>query len=262
MKYGGPVIDAHIHLTEDGGWISDGCDASLERLVEEMEKSSVDIGLILALSELDQNEFIARVCEKSGGRFFALAGFNPRKDSLEKLRDFMEQKDIFKGVKLHPRMGNFSPNDEKLFPFYEEASEKGWVINFDAMAHTSQLPMEEIRPSAYDRLAKKFREMKMVLSHCGVPWVLEAFFAAKSNTNLYLDCSFIIDRYKGSSIYTDFLYLATHLDKKLIYGSDFPERSIIRYLSLARVSFSNLLEEKKSNILGRNAIQLFGLDER
>jgi len=259
--YNHNIVDAHIHLTEDGSWMSDGYNASYERLAIEMEQSQVDRGVLLSLDEFNQDEFIANICRKSEGTLFALAGFSPKEKSLERISSLMDEKSIFKGVKLHPRMGNFSPLDERLFPFYEEAEGRGWVINFDSMGHSAKLPMEEIRPTVFDRLAKKYPKLKIILSHCGVPWIMEAFFVAKSNENIYLDCSFIIDKFEASSIYKDLLYIATHLDRKLLYGSDFPEREINRYLSLAKVAFTDLSIDKQQNILGNNAIKLFGLNE-
>jgi predicted TIM-barrel fold metal-dependent hydrolase len=188
-----------------------------------------------------------------------LAGYDPATSGIEDLCPYLDN-DVFKGVKIHPRNSNIPPQDETLFPLYEEIIKRGMVVNFDALGHSESLPLDEIRPTAFDRLAKKFPEMKIVLSHCGVPWVMEAFFTAKSNKNLHLDCSFIIDRYEGSSIERDLLYTAKHLDSKLIYGSDFPERSINRYFSLAKIAFTELPEEKKSKIFGGNAIKLYGLE--
>ena len=253
------LVDAHLHISEKGDWISDGYDPSLVRLLKELEKTSIQYGVILSLSTLNQNDYVEKVCRESGGKLFALAGFNPLTDNLQQILPYLNKKEIFKGLKLHPRQGNFSPLDEKLTPLYEEVSRRGAVINFDAMAHTSHLPMDEIRPSSFDRLAKKFPNLKMVLSHSCVPWVMEAFFTAKSNENVYLDCSFIMDKFHNSSVFTDLLYTAEHLDRKLIYGSDFPERSVVDYLSFAKESFKNLSEEKQANIFGRNAIKLFDL---
>jgi len=258
--YNSPVVDAHLHVSEDGNWISDGYDASLGRLLDEMEKSAIDYGLILSFPGLSQNAFVKGVCEGSNGKLFALAGYDPSTSMSEDIYPYLDNNEIFKGVKIHPRNSNTSPLDEKLFPLYEEIIKRGMVVNFDALGHSETLPLDEIRPTAFDRLAKKFPEMKIVLSHCGVPWVMEAFFTAKSNKNLHLDCSFIIDRYKGSSIEKDLLYTSKHLDSKLIYGSDFPERSINRYYSLAKIFFSEITEEKRSNIFGGNAIKLYGLE--
>ncbi|MDH5543641.1 MAG: amidohydrolase [Nitrospinota bacterium] len=257
---GNGIVDAHLHISETGKWISDGYDASLSRLTAEMEKVGIRYGVILSLSSLDQNDFVEKVCRDSGGKLFALAGYNPQRDSLEQIIPYLNKKGIFKGIKLHPRRDNFSPHDERLTPLYEEISRRGAVINFDAMAHTSHLPMDEIRPSSFDKLAKRFPDLKMILSHSCVPWVMEAFFTAKSNKNVFLDCSFIMDKFKNSSVFTDLLYTAEHLDRKLIYGSDFPERSISGYLSFAMESFGKLSEEKRSNIFSRNAINLFELE--
>lgn len=256
--YNNLTIDAHLHVNRNGSWFSKDLDASHKALMKQMEAVGVNIGIILCIVQLDQNDYVRSICEKSDGKLFALAGFDPLNHDIATLREYLSL-DVFKGVKLHPRREDFSPLDERIFPFYEEASKKGWVINFDALGHSEKLPIEEIRPARFDRLAKKFPELKMILSHCAAPWVMEAFFTAKSNKNVYLDCSLILDRYKPSSIYTDLMYTAMHLDSKLIYGSDFPERPVNRYLSLARIELNNLPEDKRANIFGLNAQRLFDL---
>jgi hypothetical protein len=256
--YTSEIIDAHIHIKEGGDWFGKKVDASYDTLVKQMRSAGIKKGLILALAQLNQNDYVKSICEKSNGTFHALAGFNPLAQEIGELDKFL-QSDCFKGIKLHPRRDNFSPMDESLFALYEKAERNSWAINFDVFGHTQTLPMDELRPSVFDRIAKKFPELTIVLSHCCAPWVLEAFFVAKSNPNVYLDCSFIISRYDGSSIITDLLYTARHLDRKLIYGSDFPEEPVNRYFSLAKIAFKDLPEEKKANIFCKNAMLAYNI---
>lgn len=256
--YTNEVVDAHLHIKADGDWFGKKLDASWETAIKQMESAGIKKGLILALAQLNQNDYVQSVCEKSGGSLFALAGFDPLTQELSELEKYLKS-EYFKGVKLHPRRNNFSPMDDRLFPLYEHAAKKSWTINFDVFGHSDRLPMDELRPTVFDRIAKKFPELKIVLSHCCTPWVLEAFFVAKSNPNVFLDCSFIISRYEGSSVIQDLLYTARHLDRKLIYGSDFPEESINRYYSLAKIAFKDLPEKKKNNIFGNNAVRAYNL---
>lgn len=253
-----PVVDAHLHVTESGEWTPPQYNASVATLMEQMELGGISKGIILGLTHLRQNRYLETVCANSNGRLFALAAFNPIADRLDELEGLIANP-VFRGVKLHPRRDNFAPLDKRAFPLYEIAQEKGWPINFDVFGHSTLLPMGELRPTAFDRVAKKFPGLKMVLSHCCAPWVMEAFFAAKSNPNLYLDCSFIISRYRGSSVVMDLQFTAANLDQKLIYGSDFPEEQAHRYLSLAKIEFKDLPEEKKNNIFGLNAIKVYGI---
>lgn len=256
--YISPIVDAHLHISENGGWIGGKYNASLPLLLEQMDTGGVSKGVIMGLAQLNQNEYLRRACEEHRGVLYAMAGFNPMTQELSAVRDYLSH-DAFKGIKLHPRRDNYSPMDPRALTVYEEAEEKGWVITFDVFGHSTHLPLEELRPTVFDRLAKCFPKLKIVLAHCCVPWVLEAFFVAKSNPNLYLDCSFIIERFRGSGVMQDLLYTAQHLDRKLIFGSDFPEEQVHRYLSMAKIEFKDLQEEKKSNIFGLNAIQVYGL---
>lgn len=256
--YVSPIVDAHLHVTENGEWFGGKYNASLSLLLEQMDAGGVSKGVIMGLAQLNQNEYLRCVCDEHPGVLYAMAGFNPAAQKLATVRDYLSH-EAFKGIKLHPRRDNFSPMDPKALAVYEEAEAKGWVINFDVFGHSAHLPIEELRPTVFDRIAKRFPNLKIVLSHCCVPWVLEAFFVAKSNPNLYLDCSFILERFGKSSVMQDLHYTAQHLDRKLIFGSDFPEEQVHRYLSMTKIAFKDIQEEKKSNILGLNAIQVYGL---
>lgn len=256
--YVSPIVDAHLHVTENGEWFNGKYNASLSLLLEQMKAGGIGKGVIMGLVQLNQNDYLRKICEEHRGILYAMAGFNPVTQELAAVRDYLSH-DSFKGIKLHPRRDNFSPMDPKALAVYGEAEEKGWVINFDVFAHSTHLPIEELRPTVFDHIAKRFPNLKIVLSHCCVPWVLEAFFVAKSNPNLYLDCSFIIERFHQTSIMPDLLHTARHLDRKLIFGSDFPEEQVHRYLSMAKIEFKDLQEEKKSNIFGLNAIKVYGL---
>ncbi len=256
--YLAPVIDSCVNLADDGPQTVNNPGSSFARLQREMEQASVKTSILHALPSAGQNGFIAEICERNKGKFYALACFQPDAEDIEQFLETTANT-VFKGVKLYPAAGAYSPLDEKFVQLYRAASEKGWVVYFDGLAETGILPIDEIRPAAYDRLAKMYPEMKIVISRCGVPWVMEALFVAKSNRNVYLDCACILDEFGGSSVQSDILYLAGEIDGKLIYGSGFPEKSVNRYLSLARINFNRLPKEKSINIFGRNAAALFDL---
>lgn len=63
----------------------------------------------------------------------------------------------------------------------------------------------------------------MVLIHAGGLRILEAMLLADLQPNIYLETSFSVDYYRGSSIAQDFAFAFRKLGaQRILYGSDFP----------------------------------------
>jgi predicted TIM-barrel fold metal-dependent hydrolase len=80
----------------------------------------------------------------------------------------------------------------------------------------------------------------IILVHAGGLRILEAMLLADLQPNIYLETSFSVDYYRGSSIAQDFAFAFRKLGaKRILYGSDFP------YVDpqQAQTTLLNLLEQ-------------------
>jgi hypothetical protein len=71
-------------------------------------------------------------------------------------------------------------------------------------------------------IAKEVKKIEIVLLHSGGARVLEAMLIAMSSKNIYLETSFSVPFYLGSTIEKDLGFAYSKLNKKILYGSDFP----------------------------------------
>ncbi len=86
-----------------------------------------------------QNKELAELAVKYSPEIIPFLAADPRRENLvEKIKELVE-KHNFRGIKIYPPLG-FFPSDERLYPVYEYAQEKGIPI----MAHCS-------RGGIYDR---------------------------------------------------------------------------------------------------------------
>jgi predicted TIM-barrel fold metal-dependent hydrolase len=71
-------------------------------------------------------------------------------------------------------------------------------------------------------LLKEISSVPVVLLHSGGARVLEAFLLADACPNVYLETSFSLPFYLGSSVEKDLAFAYKKFPERVIYGSDFP----------------------------------------
>lgn len=71
-------------------------------------------------------------------------------------------------------------------------------------------------------LLEKIKNVPIVLLHSGGARVLEAHLLADACPNVYLETSFTLPYYLGSSVERDLAFSYNKLSEKVIYGSDYP----------------------------------------
>ena len=110
-----------------------------------------------------------------------------------------------KGVKLHPGMFSFFPNDERYWPVYEKCQELGLPIVADSgpYPHSPVLaayPMPIIEkddvktvdyaePKNFVRVLEAFPRLTLVLAHLGSAWWDERIELAQKYPNVFFDTS-------------------------------------------------------------------------
>ena len=77
-------------------------------------------------------------------------------------------------------------------------------------------------------------------------------------STVFLDCSYYLQAFRGTSLESDFYSLLKTVDRKVIYGSDFPEVSAKSYLEDFVRNASVLEDTKMDNIVHRNLESLMG----
>jgi len=223
------ICDCHVHVTPDGKWFDTDIDASLDRLLEELSDSFIQKVVLLPVGK-DKEEltkatiFTASLIKRYPDN---LSGFSAYWPGLN-VDQVIENKLI--GIKIHPRLNNLNILSNDLFAFYEAVEWKGLPILFDAYCTPiSDMPLEQIRPLVYSKMAAAFPSLKIILAHCGMPFVWEAYTILKWYENVFADLSHVLKYFKGTSLVGDLAWVVRKIPHKFIYGSDFPEMGINNY---------------------------------
>jgi len=250
------IIDAHIHITTNGKWFNTDFDASVITAIKQMDNAKIDKAIVLNMTVLNDNLALARQLSNYDDRFFLFACLDfMHMDASNQLEELVKEYG-FAGLKIHPRIQAIDPLNELLFPIYDKAIELNIPIVFDCFLQSNTIALEKLHPYVYDKIAKKYPKLKIVIAHCGWPRIWDTYHVVKSNENVYLDISYILTKFSKTSLINDLSFMLEHLDQKVLYGSDFPENRIDNYIKEFINMSRHLTQDKIDNICCNNITRI------
>lgn len=129
----------------------------------------------------------------------------------------------FRGLSLRPFMTGLPADDRRYYPFYAKCVELDVPISMHASANwTTCRPSELGHPRHFDQVACDFPDLKLILSHAGYPWVLEACLLAWKHPNVYLELAAHRPKYftaPGAGWEPLLRYGTTTIQDKILYGT-------------------------------------------
>ena len=173
------------------------------------------------------NEVVASACRQHPKAFVGFGSTDPLKgDQAVGELDHIAHLGL-KGVKLHPSLQAFRPDDEKFWPLYERCEELGLAVLF----HTGTsgigagqpggqgMRLDYARPIRLDAVAASFPNLNIIAAHFGYPWHLELLAMALHKTNIYIDISGWAPKYIPAEVIRE---LKGRLQNQFVFGSDYP----------------------------------------
>lgn len=247
-------IDALTHVTPDGRWFNTSYDASEMRLLREMDNSSIDQAMVVGLVDATPNEYILNLCVRYPNRLIPCAGFNPVAfpDPEQAAAAFADQilDAGFRAVKLHPRMGRYDLEDPRVTAVLSAnaAARHSLPVWICGLLHHPAAPLSRGPEELFHALGLRFPNTRFVVAHAGGTRALSLAEAVSALPNVFLDLSYTLARYRGFSLVSDLQLLAQRFEKRLLWGSDFPEVGIPVAKSLLEEFLMPLVEEKRKAI--------------
>jgi predicted TIM-barrel fold metal-dependent hydrolase len=166
------------------------------------------------------------------------------------------------GLKLHPPIQQFFPNDRLAYPLYEVFAEARLPVLFHTghsgigagMPGGAGVRLKYGNPMPIDDVAVDFPEMPIILAHPSFPWQDEAISVCLHKPQVYIDLSGWSPKYFSPTLVQ---YANTLLKHKVLFGSDYPLLTPDRWLS----DFEKIAirDEVRPLILKENAKRLLGL---
>lgn len=180
-------------------------------------------------------------------------------DSMDRL--FELYKKGIRSIFFHPYLQNFTRDAwPSAISFAREASRLGMFVCVCTAYGGPKLYRNEVLPFA--QLVAEAVKCPVVLVHCGGAKILEAMLIADVYPNIYLETSFTLSYWLGSSVELDIAYAMRKLGvSRWLFGSDAP----FVPMDIAISNHLNYFERHRFNesdieaIMGENAIKMLGV---
>ena len=209
------------------------------------------------------NEFVAECVARHPDVFLGFASVDPwkGKTGVKAFRHAITNLGL-KGLKLHPGCQMFAPNDTRVYPLYEAASELQVPIIFHTgttgvgagLPGGAGVKLGYCRPILLDDVAADFPDLQIVAAHPSWPWQDEMLAVAQHKTNVWLDLSGWSPRLWSPELVKNVL---GPLADRALYGSDYPFLTLGKWLKAFESHEPS--DEVKDKILRRNAERLLQL---
>lgn len=253
-------FDSLTHVSPDGSWLDHNrYDSGLGRLIEDIDKFDTFRACLVAIAGYQRNEDLITLTKQHPEMFVPIAGFNPvehttNEDRRKALAAIASAG--FPGIKLHPRLNEYDPLDQRCIDTISHASELGMVVFLDTLFRQKNISTA-YAPDVVDRLVHDCSLHRLILLHGGASSLLDMFEMVRMHETLILDLSFTLLRYAGSSLDQDIVFVCRNLDQRVTIGSDFPEYlPSAAYRRIDRM-LADLPREKRDKVLYQNLEHLF-----
>jgi predicted TIM-barrel fold metal-dependent hydrolase len=160
------------------------------------------------------------------------------------------------GIKFHSYVQKIEESDFlEVLAAAKAAAERGFFICIDASYGTTRLYQHDnLRLAAL--LIREIRNVPIIILHSGGMRCWEAMLLALDGPNVYLETSFSLPYFRGSSIESDlsFIYRKIGVDR-VLYASDFPYVSLDESTECIGQFFDRygFSDSERSAILSQNA---------
>lgn len=256
-----PIFDTLTHPTLDGNWIMPkypNC-AGIEQLLEQMKQNNITKAFAVGMRGIglyDEDKFLVLVNEKAKNQLLPIAFFDF--NEIENEKDVTRQLSRIKnkgylGIKLHPRIGNFTLDNQLLPHIIDHANELNLIVLFCTYFYSNrQSILQNNIERLGDMLLKISEQSRVVLLHGCVVRLLEMMEIVRAFPNVLMDLSLTMCKYQGTSLDEDIKFLFKNFDRRICVGSDHPEISLATLRERFNYFASFTTGEKAENIGYKN----------
>ncbi len=272
------AIDVHVHLEHTGpasaadeaakSYFGAGADRDWNTLADYYRSRNIACVVFTVDERLTgrpqvSNDDVAEFAKKNSDIAIAFASLDPMRGA-EAVREAkrLVGSGLIRGLKLHPPLQQFFPNDRVAYPLYEVFAEARLPVLFHTdhsgigtgMAGGGGIRLKYGHPMPIDDVAVDFPDMPIIMAHPSFPWQDEAISVCLHKPQVYIDLSGWSPKYFSPTLVQ---YANTLLKHKVLFGSDYPLLAPDRWL--ADFEKIAIRDEVRPLILKDNAAKLFGL---
>jgi hypothetical protein len=262
------IVDFHAHAFPDAlaeramprleqeGEVAAVLDGKVSSLLRSMDQAGVDVSVVASIATRPQqfDAILQWSAEIASDRIIPFPSVHPADpDLVRRVRRVRDRG--FRGLKLHPYYQDFDVDEERLRPLYEAAQDCGLVV----LCHTGFDPaFPRVRrgdPARIRRVVEAFPRLTFVAPHLGAWDDWDEVDRHLTGRAIWMDLSYVIGLIAPERARS---LILRHPPDRMLFGSDSPWAGQAE--TIAWVRGLDLGAEREDLVLGRNAVQLLGLD--
>jgi len=236
------VVDSHTHI---GEFPSFNVKLGARDLISIMNKWNIQKALVSTVP----NSLTLEATKKYEDRLYGLVWINPHEgNKAAELVDKAILQWRFKGLKMHPLLDTYLPDEEIVFPIMDKVCKHHVPVLF----HCGHPPWS--LPWNFGNLADIYPEATIILGHMGhghIVYINAAIEVARRHENIILETSAMP---MHSKIKEAVLKVGEH---RVIYGSDTPFGHPA--FEIKKVEVAGLTKNQLDMVLEQNTRRIFRL---
>ena len=209
------------------------------------------------------NDAVAEFAAKNADIAIPFASLDPNRgaDAVREAKRLVSE-GLVRGLKLHPPLQQFFPNDRIAYPLYEVFAEARLPVLFHTghsgigtgMRGGGGIRLKYGHPMPIDDVAVDFPDLPIIMAHPSFPWQDEAISVCLHKAQVYIDLSGWSPKYFSPTLIQ---YANTLLKTKVLFGSDYPLLTPDRWM--ADFAKLEIRDEIRPKVLKANARKLLGI---
>ncbi|MEM2717972.1 MAG: amidohydrolase family protein [Candidatus Bathyarchaeia archaeon] len=234
------IVDSHTHL---GNFPLFNVSMDSTEMIEVMDRHGIKISVVFSLP----NELTLNAVKKYPERLIGLVWINPHEGNLALQKiDKAINEWKFRGIKMHPLIDSFLPDQEIVYPIMEKARKYRVPVLF----HCGHPPWS--LPWHFGNLAEVYPDVTIILGHMGhghIVYINGSIDVARKHENIILETSAMPMHRKIKEA------VEKVGEDRVIYGSDMPFGH--PSFEIRKVEVSGLSERQIEMVLSTNARKIF-----
>ena len=182
---------------------------------------SVDIGAcVISIMQPDHAEWVGQAHQRYPKKILPAMIVNPLKgfSEIERVVEYHERYGV-RCLRIPPFRYTLPPTDRVYWPFYVKALELNLSVSMNAGMPGPRRPGHVQNPIHYDEVAFHFPELRLIMTHCGQPWIDEMITTVTHWDNVYMSCCAVAPKYWPENFVH---FINTRGREKMMFGTEYP----------------------------------------
>ncbi|MEE9254007.1 MAG: amidohydrolase family protein [Pseudomonadales bacterium] len=228
---------------------------SAEQLLEALDGANIG-ACVVSIMQPDHAEWVGSAHARYPKKILPAMIVNPL-NGMDEVRRVVEYHETYgvRCLRIPPFRYTLPPTDRVYWPFYVKAIELDMAVSMNAGMPGPRRPGWVQNPIYYDEVAFHFPELRLIMTHCGQPWIDEAISTLGHWENVYMSCTSVAPRYWPENLVQ---FINTRGREKMMFGTEFPTIDWVR--GRAEVDELGLRENVAPLFLAENARKAYKWD--